>query len=67
MAMTQQNTEYEDLLMKIEQTLFGEKLDNIVPILTTLLAVSLERSGMEKKECISYVVNSIDDIWGRCK
>lgn len=59
--MSQQNTEeYFDLARKITDQLTNQDLDNVVPILSILLAESLVMSGQDKKTCVSYVVGVID-------
>lgn len=59
--MNQQDIdEYSDLIKKITGTLENQQIDNIVPILSILLAEAMVMSGTEKKKCVSYVVGVID-------
>lgn len=59
--MSQPNTEeYFDLARKITDQLTNQDLDNVVPILSILLAEAFVMSGQDKKKCVSYVVGVID-------
>ena len=59
--MSQPNTEeYFDLARKITDQLTNQDLDNVVPILSILLAESFVMSGQDKKKCVSYIVGVID-------
>ena len=66
--MSQPNTEeYFDLARKLTDQLTNQDLDNVVPILSILLAESFVMSGQDKKKCVSYVVGVIDRAFNSLK
>lgn len=48
---------------KVEDLLQGEKLDNVVPALVTLLGEAGWMSGMSKEGFVKYVANSVEDTY----
>ena len=52
--------EFGGLMEKVEDLLQGEKLDNVVPALTTLLGEAGWMSRMSKQEFVKYVSEAID-------
>ena len=65
--MNQRNTEYNNLLDKLQDVLDGQLLDDVIPALTALLSSAIFESGMEKKVTIAYVVNAIDKRFAKGK
>jgi hypothetical protein len=56
-----QNSEaYLELTDKIQDLLFGKKLDDVIPALSTILAFAFVASEQDKKQCVYYIVNTID-------
>lgn len=52
--------EFGGLIEKVESILKGEKLDNVVPVLTTLLGEAGWMSRMPKQEFVKYVSEALD-------
>ena len=56
-----QNSEaYLELTDKIQDLLFGKKLDDVIQALSTILAFAFVASEQDKKQCVYYIVNTID-------
>jgi hypothetical protein len=55
--------EFSGLMESIEDLLQGEKLDNIVPALVTLLGEAGWMSGMGKESFVEYVKNAVEDTY----
>lgn len=55
--------EFGGLMEKVEDLLQGEKLDNVVPALTTLLGEAGWMSRMSKKEFIEFVTEALDSTY----
>lgn len=54
---------YEELFTAVDHALDGYELDDVVPVLSSFLAQAGYLSGMNKREFVSFVVNSIDKIY----
>jgi len=52
---------------KIQQAMHGENIDDLIPALTTCLAQLGAEHAPNKQKFVSYVVNSIDNLYDRCK
>ena len=52
--------EYLELVDKLQDVLSNKKLDDVIPALSTILAFSFAESEQDKKQCVYYIVNTID-------
>ena len=57
--------DYVELVNKIDEVLDGVDIEQIVPALTTFLAKAGYMSGMDKKNFVAFVVDSIDRMYER--
>ena len=60
-TMEEQEKEYNELFESLNHQLHGKDLDNIIPALATLLAHAGAIACSDKKEFISFVVETIDE------
>jgi hypothetical protein len=51
---------YLELTDKLQDLLVGRKLDDVIPALSTVLAFAFVASEQDKKQCVYYIVNTID-------
>jgi hypothetical protein len=51
---------YLELTDKLQDLLVGKKLDDVIPALSTVLAFAFVASEQDKKQCVYYIVNTID-------
>jgi hypothetical protein len=58
--LPQNSKEYLKLVDELQDVLFGKKLDDVIPALSTILAFAFVASEQDKKQCVYYIVNTID-------
>ncbi len=63
--MTDMLKEYMRVVRKIQDAIEGEKVDDIIPALSSVLGEVGAFSEMDKKRLVFFVVGSIDRIYQR--
>ena len=58
---------YLELTDKLQDLLVGKKLDDVIPALSTVLAFAFVASEQDKKQCVYYIVNTIDYAFEKCE
>lgn len=56
-------SDYHDLVTKVEDSILHQDLDDVIPVLTSLLAQAGHQYGAEKKGFIAYLVSSVDLVY----